>query len=361
MRPAEYTLEEIIAAGETLLDTGRNVTGFALRQRVGGGNPTRLKQVWEEHLASKRVAEVEPVAELPIEVAEEVAAVSRALTEHIAALAVELNDKADKAAERRVAEVVRAAGQQREQAERELADAAQTVDELEAQLDQLRAERETLQQRLAETRAESQKQAVELAQLRERLTAAEKAAQTEAEKHTAELQKVGAQVDQARDELKRAASAAEDLRAELVTVKADVHAAEKAAKAEAERHAAELGKAEALIEKERANHQQALDQVRHELKQTASIAEGLRADLASVKAAADAAEESHQEHRKEAAKEAQRCADKVLAAEKARDGLVKEAAAARENVARLAGQLEALQAQNAKLIEAIGGKGAGRA
>ena len=54
------------------------------------------------------------------------------------------------------------------------------------------------------------------------------------------------------------------------------------------------------------------------------------------------------------AKEAQRCADKVLAAEKARDEYEKEARAAREKTAHFAGQLEALQAQNAKLLEALG-------
>ncbi|KAI5911997.1 hypothetical protein PA01_18310 [Azoarcus sp. PA01] len=63
--------------------------------------------------------------------------------------------EAVKAAQRRLAEVVRAAGEQRDQAERELADAAQTVDDLEAQHEQVKAERETLQQRLEEALAKS--------------------------------------------------------------------------------------------------------------------------------------------------------------------------------------------------------------
>ena len=46
---------------------------FTPRQKVGGGNPTRLRQVWDEHLASNSVAQAQPVAELPVEVAEEVA------------------------------------------------------------------------------------------------------------------------------------------------------------------------------------------------------------------------------------------------------------------------------------------------
>ena len=148
MRPAEYTPEEIIAAGEAILAAGRNVTGFALRQRVGGGSPSRLRQVWDEHIASKQTAVSEPIAELPIEVAETVAQVSKTLTERIAVLAPELNDKAVKAAERRVGEIVRSAGEQREQAERELADAAQTVDQLEIALDQVKSERDALRQQL---------------------------------------------------------------------------------------------------------------------------------------------------------------------------------------------------------------------
>ncbi|MEZ4128564.1 DNA-binding protein, partial [Salmonella enterica] len=53
MRPAEFTQEQIIEAGEQLQAAGRNITGFALRQKVGGGNPSRLKQVWDEHVNSQ--------------------------------------------------------------------------------------------------------------------------------------------------------------------------------------------------------------------------------------------------------------------------------------------------------------------
>ena len=176
MRPAEFTPESIIEAGQALQAAGRNITGFALRQRVGGGNPSRLKQVWDEHISAQAVAKAEPVAELPIEVAEEVAAVTKALTERLAALAVELNDKAVKAAERRVAEVIRTAGEQREQAERELADASQTVDDLESKLDDAQGAALALEKRLADMQAAQQAAAVELAQVRERLALTEQAA-----------------------------------------------------------------------------------------------------------------------------------------------------------------------------------------
>ncbi|GAB6852428.1 DNA-binding protein [Paraburkholderia kururiensis] len=172
MRPAEYTREQIIEAGLALREAARNVTGFALRQRLGGGNPNRLKQVWDEHVAAQAATPAQPVAELPVEVAEQVATVTAGLTARLAALATDLNDRAVKAAERRVAEVVRAAGEQREQAERELADAATTVDDLEGRLEAAKAGGEALEQRLADTQAERQALAVELAQLRGRLAAA---------------------------------------------------------------------------------------------------------------------------------------------------------------------------------------------
>lgn len=75
---------------------------YCLASKSRGGNPSRLKTVWDEHQSSQVKTEAEPVVELPIEMAEVVASISKALTERIAALAVELNDKAVTAAERKV-------------------------------------------------------------------------------------------------------------------------------------------------------------------------------------------------------------------------------------------------------------------
>ncbi|MDP2393258.1 MAG: DNA-binding protein [Methylococcaceae bacterium] len=288
-RPAEFAPEAIIQAGQELRDAGRNITGFALRQKVGGGNPSRLKQVWDEYLSSQSVTRAEPVAELPIEVAEEVAIVTKTLTERLSMLAVELNDKAVKAAERRVAEVVRAAGDQREQAERELADASSTVDDLEAKLNEVRAESEVFEKRLAETQAISQQQAVELAQLRERLALTEQTAKTANEQHAIEFERI---------------------RTELAEQKKSVQSL------------------------------------------TAERDQG-RADLATVKAQAAAAEETHQEQRKRTAEETHRVAERLTKIEADRDNAHKQAATAREEAAQLRGQLEATKAQAAELIQAL--------
>ncbi len=288
-RPAEFAPEAIIQAGQELRDAGRNITGFALRQKVGGGNPGRLKQVWDEHLASQSVTRAEPVAELPIEVAEEVAIVTKTLTERLSMLAVELNDKAVKAAERRVAEVVRAAGDQREQAERELADASSTVDDLETKLNEARAESGEFEKCLADAQATSQAQTVELAQLRERLVLTEQTAKSAGEQYAVELERI---------------------RTELAEQKKTV---------------------QTLIAER--------DQD--------------RAELATVKAQAAAADKTQQEQLKRTVEETHRMAERLTKIETDRDAAHKQAATAREEVAKLRGQLEATQAQATELLQAL--------
>lgn len=289
MRPAEVDKEAIIEAGQALQAAGRNITGFALRQKVGGGNPSRLVQIWKEHISNQTEAQAVPVAELPIEVAEVVAGVSKELTDRLAALAVELNDKAVKAAERRVAEVVRAAGEQREQAERELADAAATVEDLETKLDAAEEHGREQDAKLAQVQGEHHAQAVELAQVRERL----------------------AQIEQA-------------------------------SRQAAEQHAAEVKRLNDGIEAERQRHHVAL----------ADLTE-TRNELANVKARADAADQSHQEQRKQAAAEAHRQVERLTKAQAERDTARQEAGQAREDAAKLRGQVEALQTQAGELTRAL--------
>lgn len=167
MRPALFSEAAVVLAGESLLAAGKNVTGFALRQKTGGGNPNRLKEVWEQHLAGQSPTRPEP-AELPSEVANEVASVSQALVERLARLASDLNEKAVKVANRQVAAAERTAEEQRLHHKSEVEEAAQALEELEAKLDQSQTELESLKVRLEDELAASQAQKIELAQLRER-------------------------------------------------------------------------------------------------------------------------------------------------------------------------------------------------
>lgn len=289
-RPVDVADERIIEAGDALLKANRNVTGFALRKIVGGGDPKRLKDVWDRHNVSQSVTNAEPVAELPIEVAETLSAMTKALVEKINALAVDLNDKTVKAQERRVADVLRAAGEQQAQAERELADASQAVDELESMLAEERASAVELEKRLSELQLTNQAQAVELATLRERLESVEKSAKAATEQHVAEQ-------EQLRQQLTDQKQAAQVIAVEL---------------------------------------------------------DNLKTELTKVQAKAEAAEDAHKEERKRIASEVQRTADKLIKLEGERDSAKAEAGSAREEVAKLTGQLEAMRTQAAQLMQAIG-------
>lgn len=292
MRPVVFTSESIVNAGLMLQESGRNVTGFALRQKVGGGNPTRLKQVWDEYATSQAPAQSEPAAELPVEVAQRLEESTHVLTERLAALAKEMNSIAVQTAERRTGEVVRSAALQRELADRELADAAQTLDDLENQLDEAKTGADELAVCLAETQNTSQAQAVELARLRERLSQTEQAAGKAVQEHADELARLHAAVD-----------------AERIRHHAEQEEARKATQAATEER----------------------DQS--------------RAELATVRAKAEAATDAHQDARKQAAAEANRTAERLGKSKTERDEARKDATQAREEAARLRGQVEALHAQ----------------
>jgi colicin import membrane protein len=211
MRPVEFTPEEIVKAGQELRAAGRNITGFALRQKIGGGHPTRLKQVWDEYLNSQVAVKADPFAELPVEVAEEVAAVNKALAERLMAMAVEVNNKAVKAAERHVAEIIRSTGEHREQAERELADASQTVEDLETRLDEARANAEELGNSLVEIRNDHQAQAVKLAQVSERLVLIEE----ERNRYEQQAEQMRTERDTAREDAARLRGLVEALQTQV--------------------------------------------------------------------------------------------------------------------------------------------------
>jgi len=149
MRPAEFEDEQIIEAAKRLLGAGRRVTGFALRKEIGGGNPSRLVRVWEDYRQSQEVVESEPVQDLPVEVEEALNEMTSSFLDQVRTLAINLNNRAVKTAERRVADVMKSAKEQQQIAEAELIDATAAFDELEGQV-------QSLQEALEGTRKELQ-------------------------------------------------------------------------------------------------------------------------------------------------------------------------------------------------------------
>jgi uncharacterized protein (DUF3084 family) len=106
---------------------GRKVSGFSIREKLGGGNTNRFKKVWDGYLSSQTGENAEPAAELPLEIAEAVRVEAKNVNEWVLGLAIKLNDKAIKAAEHRMKEDISSANYQRDQAERELADAQAVI------------------------------------------------------------------------------------------------------------------------------------------------------------------------------------------------------------------------------------------
>ena len=162
MRPVEYKIEDIIKAGLGLQVLGLKVSGFSIRKKIGGGNTKRLEQVWDEYQASQTGEKAEPTTELPIEIAESVKGITKAFDEQFLGLAIEINDKAVKAAERQVKEDITSANDQREQAERELTDAQAVI----------------------------QSQSMELAKLQNRLDLAEQTSKSLSEQYATELERL---------------------------------------------------------------------------------------------------------------------------------------------------------------------------
>ena len=173
MRPAEYKTEDIIKAGLDLQVLGRKVSGFSIREKLGGGNTNRLKQVWDGYLSSQTGEKTEPAMELSTEIAEIYRVHKNSSNDQLFALVIEINDKAVKATERRVKEDSPSANDQRE---RELADALQTINEREAEIDKLKVNAEELEKKFADMLADNQLKFMELTKLQDLITSGEQTA-----------------------------------------------------------------------------------------------------------------------------------------------------------------------------------------
>ena len=261
MRPAETTTEEIIAAGQSLLNSGKTVTGFGLRQLLGRGNAQRLKAVWDEHQAEGGERAAAP-APLPAELAELVAAGSKKLEEQFMSLAVGIHAKALTEADKRVAELVAAAQAKAAQADQELSAANALADEQDRAKEALSDEIATLQGKLAELQEQARQDAIF------RATANEREAQQSALIHklTSDVQEAQRRIDA------------------LQAEKAEANAAAAVAVAEVAQVERQLTQEKENREAIKATTRQMLDN------QTAEISELKKALKDSTKAAEDAAE-----------------------------------------------------------------------
>ena len=175
MKPATYTDEQIIEAGMQLLAENKRVTPFGIRKIIGGGNPERIKNIWQA--SQKEAIEGQVVTEqveLPTEFADALEQTKLSLDE----LAQRMYGRAQEIAESRVRESISAARKAKETAEAEIAEAMEAVSELDH-------EKENLQNQVDELRAQLQKQTSENARLQERVGVLTQ----KSEKSTKELEK----------------------------------------------------------------------------------------------------------------------------------------------------------------------------
>ena len=109
---------------------------------------------------------------------------------------------------------------------------------------------------------------------------------------------------------------------------------------------------------------QAHQQATAEIETAQAATQAARAELVKLQAQVEAAEQAHAEQRRQAAIEAQRAdermAERLASAQAERDAAVQAAGDARERAAGLAGQLQAMQEQNAALLAAFKPSSPGR-
>lgn len=190
MRPVEVTDETIIEAGRALVEQGRNVTGFALRQVIGSGAPNRLKAVWDRQQA-QTVIQPEPMP-LPDGIVNVLDRLEAQWSAQLRELALELHTLAHQEAEQTL-QADRDQWQQDQQTlKQEVEDASQTIETLDKQVRELEEERERL-------RHELQQQATQIGTLQAQLEHAHQQVQT----LTTEMQQEREQRTLAREQLAR--------------------------------------------------------------------------------------------------------------------------------------------------------------
>ena len=156
-----------------------------------------------------------PIAALPVEVSKKVEAANKAYSKRLNTIVVEVNDNAVKAAKCLVNEIIRTTGENREQVERELADALQTIEDLKNKLDNASANAEELENRLAESETDQQEQANKLAQMSERLALIE----VERNRYKQQAKLMRSERDIVRENVDKQSCLVEELQAQIKELK----------------------------------------------------------------------------------------------------------------------------------------------
>lgn len=321
--------ERIFAAADALhaaSETGEFPSVEAVRQEshAGMNNVVEAMKEWRQNQRKQVQAVREP---LPVELHGVVQSMGQSLWETAQQLANESLDAAKVAFETEKSDLIQLSAEQSEAFETQA-----------AELDKAQRHIAELERQALAAKQQIEMTGTVLADTRDELRAAKQAADL---------------ANQKAEEIERRAA---ELRAELDHAHAEAETAAAAAKATADSLRADADRLR--TERDKAQQRQELadaENVKLAASLAASQSETMKAQaaLAGLTAKAEAAEQAHQEQRKQAAAEAHRAAERMTKAQAERDDATKAATEARERAAGLAGQLQAMQEQNAALLAAI--------
>lgn len=321
--------ERIFAAADALhaaSETGEFPSVEAVRQEshAGMNNVVEAMKEWRQNQRKQVQAVREP---LPVELHGVVQSMGQSLWETAQQLANESLDAAKVAFETEKSDLIQLSAEQSEAFETQA-----------AELDKAQRHIAELERQALAAKQQIEMTGTVLADTRDELRAAKQAADL---------------ANQKAEEIERRAA---ELRAELDHAHAEAETAAAAAKATADSLRADADRLR--TERDKAQQRQELADAEN-AKLAASLAAAqsetmkAQAALAGLTAKAEAAEQAHQEQRKQAAAEANRAAERMTKAQAERDDATKATTEARERAAGLAGQLQAMQEQNAALLAAI--------
>ncbi len=166
MKKPTYTPEQIIEAGEKLQKDGKRVTPFGIRNIMGGGNPARIREIWDSHGTTvPQLPQLEQSVPLPAEFSDTLISAKNGLDQ----LAHRLYAKAQEISESRVRESIAASQLAQEQAEAEVVEAMKSVEQSDTENTRLFAEIEALQEQLSSLNSEKSRleERLQIAQAKE--------------------------------------------------------------------------------------------------------------------------------------------------------------------------------------------------
>ncbi|ORT50219.1 hypothetical protein ST37_09985 [Vibrio sp. qd031] len=137
-RTPEISDEEIILAGERLIERQRKVSGFALRKEVGNkGFPKRLFEVWSAHMESFKEPQNTTGEPLPTVLANLLDDATSAIAKQLQEITHQANSKANELAQIKIDAAFERITQREKALDLEIADAMSAVESLEEQNESL--------------------------------------------------------------------------------------------------------------------------------------------------------------------------------------------------------------------------------